>query len=119
MLDQIRTAKECGLEKAEQLSHVIPPMTHPLSRWWHQPSRFQIEIDDTHALMLRATFDELHEYSCSTPTGVYEGKMWKYNHAAYHKVPEHERDDSWYLCWFGLSDNPDMCSNHSRKILIV
>jgi hypothetical protein len=34
-------------------------------------------LDQTHAVMEQAEFDALDEYSCSEPTGVVIGKMWK------------------------------------------
>lgn len=36
-----------------------------------------ILVDDKHAIMDRADFDGLLEYSCSIPTGVVIGKRWK------------------------------------------
>ena len=51
-------------------------MTDPMGRHWRQPPRERILIDDTHALMDLATFEQLSEYSCTIPTGVYPGKMW-------------------------------------------
>jgi len=93
--------------------NIIPPMDHPLSRHWHQPSASAIEIDNTHALMSRKTLEALPEYSCSQPTGVYEGKMWRRRRVYVADC------DEWLLCWYGLSDKPDCVSNHVRKILIV
>ena len=73
------------------MKNVIPDMIHPLGKHWHQPNLDNILIDDTHALMSECSFKELGEYSCSIPTGVYEGKMWK----AYNKIP-----DIWFLRWY-------------------
>lgn len=94
---------------AKSQAHPVPPMTHPYGQYWKQPSRFEIEIDDTHAMMSRASFDALLDYSASQPTGAYEGKMWK----------AHYKRDGWCLRWFGPSDKPDMVSVNGRKILIV
>jgi hypothetical protein len=109
----LRTALEIGLERALVREHVIPPMTHPLSSAWHQPPRRDIEIDDKYAMMSRRTFEALHEYSCSLPSGVYEGKMWRRGE------PYIEPRSVWYLGWFGCSDKPDKVSINWREIIIV
>lgn len=93
-------------------SMVIPPMTDPLSKYWHQPYLVDIQISESHAQMTRDVFSKLSDYSNSRPTGAYPGKMWK---ALYH-------DDGkplWYLCWYGDSENPRLVSNHSRIIVIL
>lgn len=85
----------------------IPPMTDPLSRYWHQPPTSEIQLDSTHALMSPAAFETLPEYNGSYPSGVYCGKMWK----------RHEAD--WLLMWYGESSQPDRCTVNYRRILIV
>lgn len=88
----------------------IPPMTDPLGRYWKQPNPAAILLDDTHALMSAADFNSLAEYSRSTPSGVYPGKMWKAILS----------DGSRYLCWYGaVEGNPKVCSNNNRLILIA
>lgn len=62
----------------------IPPMTHPLSRHWRQPSTSAILIDDVNAVMDVDTLGALPEYSCSLPTGAYEGKMWHWKSLTRH-----------------------------------
>lgn len=102
-------------------NHPIPKMDHPLSSGWKQPARILIEIDDTHAAMSQAVFDELHEYSCSSPSGVYPGKMWSRHDGAFDRAflarggkPE------WLLCWYDVSEHgPEWCSTKTRKILII
>lgn len=89
------------------LKETIPPMTHPLSRHWIQPSVHNIEIDETHALMGEVSFKELKDYSASLPSGVYEGKMWKSKYRG-----------SWYLVWYGFAEG-DFCSNNFREILLA
>lgn len=94
-------------------------MTHPLGRVWRQPDAARIAIDDTHALMDSATFDALAEYSCSEPTGVYPGKMWRRHDGLYDRrcKPENRR---WLLCWFDESERgPEWCSTRFREILIA
>lgn len=66
----------------------------------------------------QATFNQLHNYSCSRPTGAYEGKMWRC-HVGAHDPGFRPKDRYWILCWFGLSDDPAMVSNNSRRILLV
>lgn len=85
----------------------IPVMTHPDASGWNQPSRKNILIDETHAVLERNTFNSLYEYSYSWPTGVYPGKMFKRN-----------RNGIWFLTWFGERDDMN-CSIHNRKIILV
>ncbi|QIX18365.1 hypothetical protein [Burkholderia multivorans] len=88
---------------------MIPPITDPLGRYWRQPPRSEILVDDEHAIMTRSTFEKLAEYSATRPSGVYPGKMWR---AVY--------DDGAYLRWYGIVDGrPDLCSNNQRLILLV
>jgi len=88
--------------------HPIPAMTDPQGRYWEQPSRTLILVDETHAVMERSAFDRLPEYSATIPTGVYEGKMWKARAGG-----------AWRLCWYGPSATPDSCSVNRREILLV
>lgn len=97
----------------------IPPMTDPLGKYWKQPSPDEILLDDEHALMTEATFKRLAEYSCSQPSGVYPGKMWRADNAAYWPEKVKAGLHRHWLRWFGESEDPTMCSNNSRKILIV
>lgn len=89
---------------------VIPEMTNLLGKYWSQPSRFKIGIDDVHAIMSETSLDLLKDYSCSQPSGVYEGKMWKTK--VYGGL-------QWRLHWFGIGKEEGCCSNNSRLILIV
>ena len=89
-------------------------MTDPMGKHWDQPSRFDIEIDATHAMMSQATCDALKDYSHSQPSGVYPGKMWKLNNERL------QGSIQWWLRWFGHSEKgPEFCSNHARRIIIV
>ena len=87
---------------------LIPMITHPLGMYWEQPSRNEIAVDDECALMDKAAFKGLQEYSRSIPTGAYEGKMWKRING----------ENSW-LCWYGISDDPGTVSINARPIIIV
>lgn len=91
------------------MSNFIPPMTDPRGRYWSQPPATAITIDDTHALLSHATINALMEYSTSTPSGVYPGKMWKCQH-----------EGRWYLRWYGIvPGNDSVCSNNWREILLA
>lgn len=87
--------------------HPIPPITDPLGKYWRQPDRNRIEVDETHALMTEADFESLSEYSTSIPSGVYPGKMWR-----------RQQVDGWYLVWFGECADPSKCSINFRKALL-
>lgn len=92
---------------------IIPPITDPLGKSWRQPHRKYIEIDDTHALMSEQTFLGLPEYSLSSPSGVYEGKMWR----SYDMLL-----GVWKLKWYQQVEQPSYhkgCCIHSRRILTV
>ena len=85
----------------------IPAMEHPLSRHWDQPSRKVIIVDKNWAIMSSETLDKLNEYSCSNPSGVYAGKMWK-----------RRCTNGWQLCWFGESDVPGEVLIHRRMVIV-
>ncbi len=87
---------------------LIPMMTHPLGMGWDQPQRNEITLDEECAMMNHSTFDQLHDYSMSIPTGAYEGKMWK-------RV---QSNGNW-LVWYGISEDPNKVSINSLPILIV
>lgn len=92
---------------------MIPTMTDPMGRYWRQPSRDEILVDEHHAVMDASALDALAEYSCTVPTGVYVGKMWKRRKVYSDKCKE------WLLCWFGPSDKPEHCSIEVRPILLL
>lgn len=87
--------------------NIIPIMTHPLSSAWDQPSKENILVDDNYAVMSQTDFDKLHEYSCSIPSGVYEGKMWKV------------KGKKWFLEWYSPSKVLGRCAVNAREILIA
>lgn len=103
------------------MSSIIPPMTHELSSGWDQPSTNEILLDDKFAVMTQTTFDALHEYSGTNPTGAYEGKMWKRHDGVFdRKFIAKGGRPVWLLCWYGESlIGPGYVSNHYRKILIA
>ena len=87
---------------------MIPKMIHPLGKHWRQPKREDIAIDNTHALMSKDSFEQLHEYSMSVPTGVYEGKMWKAKYRS-----------GWILRWFGNENADGLLPILNREIVVV
>ncbi len=99
----------------------IPPITDPMGRNWDQPAPKEILLDATHALMTRASFERLAEYSASVPSGVYPGKMWKRHDGAFdHAFRSRGGQPVWMLCWYGLSEKgPGYCSINSRIILLA
>ena len=117
----IPTALQVAMKRADSIISIIPVMDHPLSKHWSQPNRNLIEIDDTHASMSQSTFESLKEYSCSDPSGVYPGKMWKRNNGVYD--PQFLAGGGkpyWCLCWYDVSEKgDDWCSTKLRRIVIV
>lgn len=87
----------------------IPEITDPRGKHWEQPNRSEILIDELYAAMTLKAFNELNDYSMSTPTGVYPGKMWKTKHK-----------DKWYLRWFCADDgDPRGLLTPTREIIII
>lgn len=98
---------------------MIPAMANPIAGSWRQPSRDEILVDDTYAAMSQKTFDSLQEYSCSVPSGVYPGKMWKRHDALFDRNSKPE-NRLWLLCWFSESEyGPELCAINLRRVLIV
>ena len=93
---------------------MVPPMTHPLSTHWEQPNPASMRITEESAMMDLETFEALSDYSCSQPSGVYEGKMWR-SAANYSKQ---EDTDKWYLRWYDVSTDTNKCSTEQREIVI-
>lgn len=114
-MSALRTAVEIAVSRDD---HPIPPITDPLGKHWDQPARREIEIDATHAMMSQETFQALGEYSCSMPTGVYPGKMWRCHVGAYDPNCK-PSDRFWQLRWFGHHADPGYVSNHYRRIMVV
>lgn len=86
----------------------IPPMTDPMGAYWKQPDAQQFAIDDNVALMYQRDFEALHDYSASTPSGVYPGKCWKSQFGGV-----------WYLRWYGADDgDPRGLPTYTRQIIV-
>lgn len=93
---------------------MIPPMTDPMGKHWEQPSVDRILVDETHAMMSQRTLDELADYSCTQPTGVYKGKMWK------RRKEYLDESKGWWLCWYGPSEKgPEYCSVNVRSVIVI
>lgn len=58
-------------------------------------------VDDGLAICDQRTFDRLHEYSCSRPTGIADGKVWKCDR------------------WFGMSEADRECHDPALRWLLM
>lgn len=103
---------------------LIPIMTHPLSKHWEQPDsrNFIFDIENKTVAMNKDDFDKLHNYSCSIPSGVYEGKMWKANANEFPPNGDFEKWDKtpkWYLRWYDRDEDPNKCSIKTYSLIII
>ena len=87
----------------------IPPMTHEYGKYWEQPKREDILLDDDCAVMTAETLNKLPQYDVTNPTGAYEGKMWR-------RV---KSNGQFMLCWYGFSDDPKMVSINATPIYLL
>lgn len=88
--------------------HIIPKCDDG-----RQPYRMDILVNEEFAVMRQSDFDDLKEYTFSSPTGVYPGRMWK---AKCHQT------DQWLLRWYGDTisvGKNTMCVVHQRIISIM
>jgi hypothetical protein len=92
-------------------------MTDPLGRYWNQPSRDLILVDETHAVMTAHTFQQLSEYSATIPSGVYPGKMWRRLDGAHDRKCPMD-GCRWLLCWYG-DDIGGKCGICFREVLLA
>lgn len=92
------------------MQNPVLPIVDPLGSSWNreqpEPNNFLWTADIVY--MSSAEFKKLKEYSFSTPTGAYIGKMWK----AYSKY-----DNAWHLGWYGPSEKLNHCSVNFKKLL--
>jgi hypothetical protein len=101
---------------ADKNPHLIPPTTNP---YWDQPDRSMILVDELHALMSTATFYGLKEYSGTTPTGAFEGKMWRRHDGLFDRsFRARGGRPVWMLCWYGPSERHGYVSTNCRLILL-
>jgi len=88
--------------------HHPPIMVDPMGSHWQQPSRSEVLIDGECAVMTRKAFNQLHDYSHSMPSGVYDGKMWKAQFRG-----------QWYLKFYRPSEKPGHCRTEALPILLL
>lgn len=85
--------------------NTIPEMTDPLGKYWEQPDRAKILVDEKYALMEKEDFEMLHNYECSFPSGAYIGKMWRRNNLLY---------------WYDVSEKgQNFCKTKCREIILA
>lgn len=90
---------------------MIPEMTDRLGRYWEQPADIRTApMDDKSVILTPRQMAELHEYSTSMPTGVYPGKCWK----RFERRPSRT-----LLVWYGIAEDPKLCTIEVRDILVV
>jgi hypothetical protein len=89
--------------------NIIPIMTDPLGKYWDQCDTTKILCDDKFAKIKIEDFLKLHEYSRSTPSGVYTGKCWRML----------TREGIWYIAWYGVDPDPNYRSNNYRQAQII
>lgn len=94
-------------------NNVIPEIGYKPGNGWEQPETANIKVTDNFATLLQEDFDKLKEYSTSTPTGAYSGKMWKANERG---------TDNWLLCWYRPADGAQGMMGYTtietRKIIL-
>ena len=94
-------------------------MTHEMGRYWEQPNPSDIEVDGTHALMVKQTFDKLHEYSGTNPSGVYDGKMWKAERQIRQPNGSYKSTGIWFLRWYSACEDPTKCAINTRELIVI
>lgn len=121
ILDYLRTGLAAGELLVDGTQDVIPDITDEMGNSWNQPSRFSLifhmvpewpgrpAMKPKAVYMSKASCNILSEYSSSTPSGVYPGKMWK-----------GFWDDTWYLVWYtAVEGEPGFCKVHMCPILLL
>jgi len=93
---------------------MIPEMTDPLGRYWHQPADIrEAPMDETHVLLTVRQYGELSEYSDTMPSGVYPGKCWLWL-----PHPRFKSDRKWLL-WYGAQISATEVEVCKREILLT
>lgn len=114
ILDQQHELVALNLRSA---ADIIPPMTDPLGKYWEQPELSKIKIaGNVEALMTRATFKEIKDYTASRPTGLYVGKMWRRNEAY---KENGVFSDNWMLYYCDHHNDPGYVSIRAIKIFLL
>jgi hypothetical protein len=81
----------------------VPEITDPLGKYWDQPPREVILMDDKHAILPER--HNLHEYNHTIPTGTYSGKMWL-----------QRWKKQLFLVWYGAIEGKEILI-HRREVL--
>jgi hypothetical protein len=93
----------------------IPDMKDPLGRYWDQPDKSEILIDEECAVMTLATKNKLANYATSTPSGVYAGKMYQRDLTGWTKDPGPAM-----LCFmFEVAEDPGYIYTRKLPILLI
>lgn len=88
---------------------LIPPITDERGKDWDQPKTSEIKFtSDGYAVLSIESKAKLAEYSTTTPSGVYAGKMWL-----------RKEYDKEYLCWFQGTKDPEKFDIKYRPILLL
>jgi hypothetical protein len=105
--------------KGDSLIPLMNATTDPMSKNWNQTSPSLFFVGREYIFITKAVFDQMPEYSCSDPTGVYPGKMWVSCPEMYnHMYPTPLR--GWFLCWFIEAPyNPAKCIRISRPVHVI
>ena len=99
-------------------------MTERIPSYIKHPAGSEVEmlVDDTHAVMTKAAFDQLNDYSTSLPSGVYIRKRWKRNNASVPGLGPYSRDyenPDWYLGEYTEDKDPAVAGIKWRRILLL
>lgn len=95
--------------RTARYTNTIPEADSEWVAYWQAPHRNEIEFRGDAAVMDKAAFDKLLNYSSSLPTGVWIGKLWK----------ARLDDGRWYLRWYSTDPrNAANCLINSRPITI-
>lgn len=99
---------------------IHPESTDTFAKNWTQPERSEILLDNTHALMTSRTFESLHEYSASVPSGIHAGKMWR-RHDRCHDYDFLDQGGipTWLLCWYGPPSKPEDSFSINHRIILL
>ena len=100
------------------MNSIIPKMTNPLGRHWHQPSSNDMLFDEDCVIMSKDEYTQLVNYSATLPSGTYEGKMWK-GLQGYRDMFGKIVGTKWFLFWYYDVEDKDQIGIETREILIV
>lgn len=77
-------------------------------------------VDSKFAIMSEAEFAALPKYSCSLPTGAYEGKRWKRDCHEFHRKEWGPKPKiRWQMGEYGPHPNPEKVSILWTEIVVL